>query len=283
MRRAEWVKGGRFLKVDGQRVFFRVEGAGPTLVFIHGFPTSSIDWEPVIASLSARFRCVSFDLLGFGASSKPLREYRYADQLRVLDAVVEATQSTDSTLIAHDYGVTVAQLALARKRDGPWRGVMFLNGGLNPALHRARPIQKLMASWLGPLLAPWVTTRKSLERSLSQVLVRRDRLDFDDAWEAMVDQGGIPVVPRLLRYIEERRSMAAVLTGSLTGASVPLSFAWGKDDPVSGAHMLDWVRAQVPQATVFALEGVGHYPQLEAADEVAGFIASWAGNLPARR
>ena len=279
MKRTQWLKGGSFLAVDGHRIFHRVDGEGPTLVFIHGFPTSSIDWDPVIAVLSKRFRCVSFDLLGFGASSKPVGPYSFQTQLRVFDAVLAATKTTDATLIAHDYGVTVAQLALARNSGPKLHGVMFLNGGLNPALHRPQPIQRIMASRLGPFLAPYVTTRNSLARSLRKVIVRHERVDFDDVWEALIDQNGIPVTPFLLGYIEERRTLQNTLLDALTKTTVPLAFAWGNADPVSGAHMLAWVRQTLPSATVLALDGVGHYPQLEAAEEVTAFIARWCATL----
>jgi pimeloyl-ACP methyl ester carboxylesterase len=53
---------------------------------------------------------------------------------------------------------------------------------------------------------------------------------------------------------------------------VPTAFAWGMDDPVSGAHVLEAVRALLNDAPVRELRGVGRYPQLEAPDEVAAFI-----------
>jgi len=42
----EWVRGGVFTGSAGERVFYRVDGAGPTLLFAHGFPTSSVGPAP---------------------------------------------------------------------------------------------------------------------------------------------------------------------------------------------------------------------------------------------
>jgi pimeloyl-ACP methyl ester carboxylesterase len=147
---------------------------------------------------------------------------------------------------------------------------MLLNGGLNPALHRARTIQKLLASPLGPLLAPLVTKR-SFARSLHAIFVRPERIDIDAHWAALEQNGGRAVVPRLLRYMDERRRKADRWIGALVKTDVPLSFFWGLRDPVSGAHMLEWARRARPDASFTALE-VGHYPQLEAPEDFTAWL-----------
>lgn len=57
----------------------------------------------------------------------------------------------------------------------------------------------------------------------------------------------------------------------MTCPAAPLAFAWGRRDPVSGDHVLAWIRSIAPTAPTLALD-VGHYPQLEARDEVNGFV-----------
>ncbi|EST19082.1 alpha/beta fold hydrolase [Streptomyces roseochromogenus] len=52
-------------------------------------------------------------------------------------------------------------------------------------------------------------------------------------------------------------------------------FLWGPADPISGAHVLTRIRQRLPSATVAGLAGppaVGHYPQVEAPDEVAAHL-----------
>ncbi|MBK8314586.1 MAG: alpha/beta fold hydrolase [Acidobacteria bacterium] len=73
MNRQAWVDGGQTTRLGEERIWFRVDGAGPTLLFAHGFPTSSRDYAPIIEHLAKTYRCVSFDFLGFGESSKPRR------------------------------------------------------------------------------------------------------------------------------------------------------------------------------------------------------------------
>jgi pimeloyl-ACP methyl ester carboxylesterase len=224
---------------------------------------------------------VSFDFLGFGASSKPRRDYSYPLQHQALAAVVAAAGVTRAVLVAHDYAVTVGQDLLAGTPAPPFAldGVVFMNGALDPAQHRARPIQRLLATPMGARLGRLVMRRAVVLRALRAILVRGETLPDDDVWESITSGGGLRVMPRLLHYIAERRGRRDALIAALANARVPVGFVWGLDDPVSGRHVLDAVRPLVTGAPVRELPGIGHYPQLEAPDEVAAFIdqtaAAW--------
>jgi pimeloyl-ACP methyl ester carboxylesterase len=270
----EWVRGGAFTGSAGERVFYRVDGVGPTLLFAHGFPTSSHDWAKVIGQLAHRHRCVSFDFLGFGASDKPRRAYSYALQQEVLARVVAAAEVSRAVLVAHDYAVTLAQDLVAGVRRSPFdlEGVIFLNGALDPSQHRTRPIQRVLATRLGGLVGPMVLGRHAVLSALRAVMVRPEALDDDEVWAAITAVGGLEVMPRLLHYLAERRARRDELVDALRSPRVPLAFAWGMEDPVSGAHVLDAVAPLPAGAAVRHLKGVGHYPQLEAANDVAAFI-----------
>jgi pimeloyl-ACP methyl ester carboxylesterase len=54
---------------------FLYRGKGPALVLIHGMFGDLLDWEPVLEPLAESHRVIAVDLPGFGASSKPPREY----------------------------------------------------------------------------------------------------------------------------------------------------------------------------------------------------------------
>src|SRR5690349_10974703 len=84
----------QFVRIRGQRMAYVERGAGPTLVFLHGNPTSSFLWRNLIAPLSARYRCLAPDLIGMGDSDK-LPEigkvaYGFAAHQTFLDAWFDA-------------------------------------------------------------------------------------------------------------------------------------------------------------------------------------------------
>lgn len=267
-----WRDGGEFVTLHGRRIYCRRGGAGPRLLLIHGFPTSSVDWAPIWPMLTSRFEVLAFDLLGLGFSAKP-RGHRYsvAEQADLAEAVAQHHGWDRAGVLAHDYGDTVAQELLARSDRDPGNAALriqrlcLLNGGLFPETHRARPIQRLLASPLGAGLVG-LMRRRGFARSLNALFSPTRQLDeraIDEYWALLQHEDGIRAVPSLLGYMAERRRERARWVGALQATGIPLRLICGALDPVSGLHMADRYRELIPCADIVLLEDVGHFPQLE--------------------
>ncbi len=266
-----WLRDGRRFVYRGHTTFYRERGDGPVLLAIHGFPSASWDWHEIVPELAQRFRVIAPDLLGFGWSDKP-RGFRYSifDQADRLEALLAERGVERMHVLAHDYGDTVAQELLARHEDregvGPTiASCCLLNGGLFPERHHARPIQKLLASPLGPLVAR-LTTRRAFAASLRAVFseARPPSPQFvDELWTLLRHADGHLATAGLIDYIRERREHRARWVGALQRTKVPLAFVDGTADPVSGADMLARWRELLPAATAVELPGIGHFPQIE--------------------
>lgn len=280
---AAWEAAGTYVRWRDHRVFVRTGGApaAPALLLIHGFPTASWDYHAVWDALAARFHLVTCDLLGLGLSDKPRRGYTVAAQADLIEAVAAWAGVTRAVVLAHDYGDTVAQELLARQREGSrlrLAGVALLNGGLFPETHRARPIQRVLASPLGPLVAR-LSRRGQFVRSMRAIAgaTPPTAAELDTLWQLASRADGARAMPALLGYIAERRRHRARWVGALVDSPVPLRLVDGLVDPVSGAHMVARYRALVPRADVVELPGVGHYPQLEAPAAVAAAVLPFLG------
>ena len=276
---AAWAEGGTHVRTRrGRSVFARGEGTGPAILFLHGFPTHSYDWHEQTAALSADHACLAFDFLGFGLSDKPRIAYSVFDQADIAEDVLAAFGIAEAVIVAHDYGTTVGQILLHRQREGrlPFRvrRMVFLNGGVLPTEHRPLRIQKALANpRLGPALSQALTAsavRRSFDRIFGQEKISDD--EFAALWSGMAREGGMDISWRLLRYMHERPAHADLLTRALTEADVPLSFVWGPEDPISGAHVLDALTRLMPDLDAEGLPGVGHYPQIEAPEAVTAHI-----------
>lgn len=283
-----WRDAGEFITVRNQRIFCRRAGAGPRLLLIHGFPTSSVDWAPMWDMLTARFEVLAFDLLGFGLSAKPRgHRYRIGEQADLAEAVVHHFGWRSACVLAHDYGDTVAQELLARSDRDPAHAALrilrlcLLNGGLFPETHRARPIQRLLASPLGPALVGLMSRRgfaRNLDALFSPTRPPGEAL-IDAYWALLHHDDGIRAVPSLLGYMAERQRERARWVGALQTTRVPLRLICGTRDPVSGLHMAERYRELVPGADVVLLDDVGHFPQIEDPQRVfAAAMAFFAGD-----
>ena len=271
----DWREGGERVSTPLGPLFVRrqVEPRLPLLLLIHGFPSASWDWAPLWEPLSKHFSLLTLDLLGFGDSAKP-RGHRYtiAEQAELCEWLLRRESAWDYHVLAHDYGVTVAQELLARQRDKrkprpALRSVLFLNGGLFPETHRPRPVQRLLAAPLiGPLVAR-ATGKARFAASLRAVFGPQTPPDprvVDGLWTLLRTNDGHLALSRLLRYMAERRKQRARWVGALEQVPVPMGFVNGSADPVSGAHAAGRWRELLGADDLFELAGVGHYPQLEA-------------------
>jgi pimeloyl-ACP methyl ester carboxylesterase len=275
----QWLGGGRRVRLPslGHEVFVRLDGPeqAQPLTLLHGYPTSSHDWAGVLPALSGTHRVLSLDFLGFGDSDKP-SEHRYS-LLEQADLVQELWQLLEfpggGDLLAHDYGVSVAQELLAR--GVAFRRVAWLNGGLYPELHRPTDGQLALVGPDGAAFAAALTP-EILIPALRALLARPvpDEV-LGDLANAAARRDGLRIFPQLLGYMAERREHERRWTGALEQARSPYAFMWGMRDPVSGAHMLERVRERLPGASFTTLEDVGHYPQVEAPELLAPALAAF--------
>ena len=269
-----WRLAGKAFRYEAHEIFYRDEGSGPVLLCIHGFPTASFDWSKVWPLLVGSYRLIALDMIGFGFSAKP-RDYDYsiADQATLHESLLASLGVSEVRILAHDYGDTVAQELLARYEDrraanSPGLRILslcLLNGGLFPEVHRARTIQKLLMTPLGPLLSR-LSNERAFGRSFSPIFgpsTRPSAAELHEFWRLVSYNGGHRITHKIIRYIDERRRNRGRWVGALQATKVPLRLINGPDDPVSGVHMADRYRELVPNPDVILLPGIGHYPQVE--------------------
>jgi pimeloyl-ACP methyl ester carboxylesterase len=275
----EWWSGGELVAVEvgsiERQIFVRRMGSRPTMTLLHGFPSSSHDWAKVAPGLAASHALLLFDFLGFGASEKPLEHaYSLHEQADLVEALW-ALEGTDATiLIAHDYGVSVAEELLARRAEGELSvelvSLHLLNGGLYPDIHRPEPGQlALLDPEMGPQISAALTEELFVGAMAPTFAPGFDAAaDSADIWQATARGDGQLIAHRLIQYITDRGRHGERWTAALEHTDVPLSFFWGMLDPVSGAHMAQRIRERLPDAPFQALDDVGHWPALEAPERL---------------
>jgi pimeloyl-ACP methyl ester carboxylesterase len=275
----QWWADGEHVPVtlrDVERdVFVRKLGGGPSMTLLHGFPSSSHDWAKVAPVLAERHALLMPDFLGFGASEKPSEhDYSLLEQSDLIECIWAHEGIEQTTLVVHDYAVSVAQELLARRADGTLtvelRAVYLLNGGLFPELHRPQPTQTAL---LDPEHGPKIG--ELINEELFVAGLRPTFADDYDAaadsaeiWRSMNRDDGQRISHLLIRYMVDRERDGERWVAALEQTDVPLSFVWGMLDPVSGAHMAERIGERLPDAPLLALADVAHWPQLEAPGRV---------------
>jgi pimeloyl-ACP methyl ester carboxylesterase len=255
---------------------------GRVLTFLHGYPSSSLDIDPVLTELGDLWRVVTLDFPGFGASTKATNHrYSIAACADAVEALWRAKGIDSTVVVAHDYGDSVCQELLARRRDARLEvaieSVVWMNGGVYPDLHRPTVGQQMLLADDGGAELAASLTADLFAQGIAVTWGERvpmDAAQIHEMWCSMDERGGVALLHDLLHYVADRRENEERWRAALEDSDLPMSFVWGDLDPVSGAHMIERVEARVPHARVVRLADVGHWPLLEAPDEVATVIDS---------
>lgn len=277
----KWISKGETFQFKEHQVFYVTENrqAEETILLVHGFPTFSWDWSKMWELLPKKYNLVTADMLGFGNSSKP-KNYNYtiAEQSDLFLALLNHLGHSKVHVLTHDYGVTVGQELLDRRlksadnqlNDIDILSMAYTNGGMFLATYRPRRIQKLLVGPLGKFIAPFVN-KGTLHRNFKAIFGKDSQptqAEIDTLYFYMAKDGGIKVIPNVIQYMTERKNQLERWTAAMQKTTIPMRFINGAADPISGKHVAEKYLEIIPNPDVILLEGIGHYPNMEAPELV---------------
>lgn len=274
-----WKARGHHMDVLGRRIFYAAHEVGhdESILLVHGFPTSSYDWDLMWERLGAAYNLLAPDMLAFGFSEKPYpHKYSIYEQADIVIELARLRGLKSCHILAHDYGDTVVQETMARGNSGdlPFdiKSVCFLNGGLFPETHQALLIQKLLLSPLGPLINK-LTSKTQFDKSFSRVFgpdTKPTETQLQEFWDIINSDGGRHIFSSLITYLRDRRENRERWIKAIGDFKGPVALINGSYDPVSGAHMVARFKELLGEPTFLReYKEVGHYPNVEAPDRVA--------------
>ena len=285
MNSETWYKNGQTKIIKTHPVFFKRDGAGEALICIHGFPSSSWDFEKIWPSLVQNFDVIAHDLIGLGRSSKPNQELSIALQADIIEGLILELGIQKAHILAHDLGDTIAQELLARQHEGKakthWLSCVFLNGGLFPETHRPLLIQRLLLSPLGSLLSK-LMTKSTFKKNLARVFSPANPPSEEfirETWNLTKENNGLSMIPKLIHYMDERILNRDRWAAPLTNNIIPMRLINGEDDPISGKHLAKRFEELIPDSDVVLLKNSGHYPHVETPSAVLSAFIDFHNSL----
>lgn len=275
MRAQTWFDSGSLITINGHQIFYRDSGIDdnkPTLVILHGYPTSSYDYYKVLPALVHHFRVIVHDHLGFGYSAKP-STYSYslieqADQALLLWQKLGIHKAH---ILAHDYGTSIATEIIARdllfrQHDFTIESMTLCNGSMHIEMAKLRVIQKLLVNKLtGPLVAR-LSSKNTLKRNLRNIFFNPEKIDAQETeaiWSMMLHNNGRSVLHQLSQYIVERHKYWHRWIGALKHTRRPIHVVWAANDPIAVIEMAHQIHHETQNSQLTILDQLGHFPMLE--------------------
>lgn len=274
---AAWAALGEHVDVGGHRAWTARLGAtgevqAPPLLALHGFPTSSADWRPVLPALRVHRDVVVVDVPGFGLADKPDHRYSLRSAADAVEACARHLGLGEVDLLTHDMGDSVGGELLARSMEGRLafsvRRRVLTNGSIYIDMAQLTTGQQLLLSLpderntdldeaLAERFGDGVEATFAPDHAVAP-------FDVDLAVALARRDGGLGLLPRTIRYIEDRRAEERRFTGAIEAHPSPVGVVWGRLDPVAVHDMALRFVGERDDALLVTLEGVGHYPMLEA-------------------
>lgn len=277
----DWFERGGLEQLGGVDCFVVDLGdadADSAIVLLHGFPSSSLDWRAVADQLAGDERLLMIDFPGFGFSAKPVTDYSYSliDQADRVMLMLVARGVRRIRLVAHDMGTSVACELLARREMGllpiAVDSVVLMNGSVFIEQARLTPSQKLLRSPLAKAYTKLASVRL-FRWQIGKILSRPiDNEELDAMWALMRDNEGLRTLPLTIAYVEERYRFYQRWTGPLARLDMPVRVIWGRRDPVAVPAIAQRLAGTIPTAGLDWLDDVGHFPMLEAPEEVTALL-----------
>jgi pimeloyl-ACP methyl ester carboxylesterase len=299
-RAEEWLAAGSFfhwvprqpMHHTGRLKIFHAEFGdpeAPTLLLLHGFPTSSVDWYDVVAALSREHRVCVLDFPGFGFSDKPKGESYTVqrDCELVAHYLREVLDARAGAVVAHDRGDSVALAFAARCASGSeafeLSHLVLSNGNIFLPLSNLTVFQRLA---LDPTTAPQVlsaATPEALATGMGENTFTPPRSLEDPAIAALADtfafNDGVGVLHDTIQYLVERSDREQEWLEGLAQSSVGTTLVWGLYDVVSplrvAAHVWNTYLATKPGDNEFwLLPGANHYLQHDQPQEFVEVVSA---------
>ena len=272
----------RTIQIDGLSIFYREAGPkdAPTLLLLHGFPSSSRMFQSLFARLSDRYHLVAPDYPGFGHSDWPdpkQFDYTFDHIASVMADFTQAMGLSHYTLYMQDYG-------------GP---VGFRMALVHPERVQALIVQDAVAHNEG-LGANWVTRRafwadrpaheEALRTNLMSLATTKTRHVGDDPKvelydpDLWTDENAFLNAPGQMQiqsdlFYDYRTNVAAYPKWQawLQKTQPKLLVLWGKHDLSFDLGEPERYRKDVPNAEVYVLDA-GHFALDTKADEIAALV-----------
>ena len=277
------------VEIQGLRIFYREAGPAnaPTVLLLHGFPSSSRMWEPLLPLLAGKYHLIAPDYPGFGNSSAPSPssfEYTFDNLARVMGELTTKLGITNYVPFMQDYGGPVGfRMALAHPERV--RAIIIQNAvsheqGLSPLWEARRKYWADPAQELENLKANFTSFEATRQRHIGSS-PHPDRYDPDtwtDEYAFLTRPGQADIQTTL--FLDYRTNVASYPLWQkwLRAVQPPTLVVWGKYDPsftVAGATAY---AGDVPKAEIHILEA-GHFALDEATDEIASLVRNFLERL----
>lgn len=277
----------KFIGTNGIEIHCAIQGEGPAMIFLHGFPEFWYCWRRQIPALAKRFRVVAPDMRGYNLSDKPkgVDQYRMSVLVEDIRGLIASLGEEKVFLVGHDWGGAVAW-AFAEKYTHLLNRLIILNAP-HPLIFarelKGNPLQQKASEYM--LLLRSSRAEEVLSRDnyawLQEAVFNgcknpsaykaEDRVAYMAAWSrpgALTGSLNYYRATAFPRASSEAGMGKAKTENSEVIIEVPTLVIWGEEDVALTLSLLDGLDGYVRNLKIIRIAGATHWVQNEVPDLV---------------
>src|SRR5437588_3663510 len=263
--------------VDGLRLAHRDEGDGAPVIFLHGEPTWSFLWRKVIPPVrDAGFRCVAPDLVGFGASDKPvdIGWYSYERHTAIAGTLLEDLDLRDATMVVHDWGGPIG-LRLAVEHPDRIERLVILDTGLFTGHQRMTDAWIAFRDFVARTedLPVGFLVRGACKQDPGDQVIAAYEAPYPDA----ASKAGARAFPQLIPQSPDAPGAAAGqrVQEALRKDMRPTLMLWADSDPVLPLQVGERFASAIGRPAPRPIPDASHFLQEDQGPLIGQLIADW--------
>jgi pimeloyl-ACP methyl ester carboxylesterase len=237
--------------------------AGPenaeAVVFVHGNPGSSRDWEALVDAVGEFGRAVAIDMPGFGQADKPRDfEYNVGGYAAFLQGALDQLGITRVHLVVHDFGGPFG-LVWGLQHPDAWASVALINIGILPGYTWHTMARRWRTPLLGELLQAYIP-RAAWRKSMQSANPKGLPPEFVDQMYDNYDRGTRRAVLKLYRATPDPGDAAEEVGKAIKVLNKPALVIWGMKDPFLPGKYADQQAEFFDVKNTVKLPESGHWP-----------------------
>ncbi|MEM8839918.1 MAG: haloalkane dehalogenase [Pseudomonadota bacterium] len=282
-----------FVTVNGKKMAYVDLGSGPTVLFLHGNPTSSYLWRNIMPYVSDDYRAIAPDLIGMGDSEKlddpGPQSYRFVEHRDYLNGFVDVVVPDGPVvLVIHDWGSALG-FDWARRNPDRVKGICFMEAIIAPVPdwdawpEAARGVFQGFRSEAGEemVLEKNVFIEAVLPGSILRKLTDEEMEVYRRPFKASgEDRRPTLTWPRQIPIAGEPEDVVQIVSDYaawLPTTDFPKLFVDASPGAILGGKLRDFVRTFKNQ-TEIQVAG-SHFIQEDSPDQIGEALAGWLAGI----
>ena len=260
-----------FTTINGFRCSFADEGAGQTILFVHGFPLSRAIWQPQIKALAKNYRVIAPDLRGHGESSASAGVYVMATFAEDLQALIAERKCGPVVLVGHSMGGYLS-FAFYRKFPQSVRALVLFCTRATADSEEGKIVRENLAQ-RAERESPVAVAEQMLPKMLAASAAARP--DLVEQVRQIMLSTSLNGLTGSLRGMAARPSSLELLPK----INVPTLVVAGEHDAIIPAAESAALAAAIPHAELAVIPGAGHLASLENPDAVIATLRAFLAKI----